>query len=72
MGLLESRYVDLLKILASYQREIKKQLSIRAGDTTAFRQFHNFLLKCGSVISMQSWNTLDSPEILSMMISKFP
>ena len=52
MELLESRYGDPLKILASYQREIKKWPSIRAGDATAFRQFHNFILKCESAISM--------------------
>ena len=72
MKLLENRYEDPLKILASYWREIKKWPSIRAGDATAFRQFHNFLLKCESIISMQNWNALDSSEIFSMMISKFP
>ena len=45
MEVLENRYVDPLKILASYQREIKKWPSTRAGDSTAFRQFHNFILK---------------------------
>ena len=72
MEVLENRYVDSLKILASYQREIKKWPSIRAGDSTAFRQFHNFILKYESFISMQNWNALDSPETLSMMMSKFP
>ena len=51
MELLESRYGDPLKILASYQREIKKWPSIRVRDATAFRQFHNFLLKCECHIS---------------------
>ena len=37
MELLEKRYGDPLKILASYRREIKKWKSIRAGDATAFR-----------------------------------
>ena len=65
MKLLENRYGDPLKILASYEREIKKWSSIRVGDATAFRQFHNFLLKYESVISMQNWSALDSPELLS-------
>ena len=39
MELLENRYGDSLKILASYRREIKKWPSIRAGDASAFRQF---------------------------------
>ena len=38
--LLESRYGDPFKILASYQREIKKLLTTGTGDKTAFRQFH--------------------------------
>ena len=72
MELLESRYGDPLKILASYRREIKKWPRIRPADATAFGQFHDFLLKCESAISKQNWNALDYPEILSMMISKFP
>ena len=40
-------------------------------DATALRQFHNFVLKCESVISLQNWNVLEFPESLSMMISKF-
>ena len=71
MGLLESRYGDPLKMLASYQRELKKWPSTRACDATAFTQLHNFLLKCEVAISIQSWNVLDSPEVLSMMISKY-
>ena len=72
MRLLESRYGDPLKILTSYRREILKWPSIRAGDATASRQFHNFLLAYESVISMQSWNALTSPEKLSKIKSKFP
>ena len=72
MELLENRYGDPLKTLASYRGEIKKWPSIRARDATAFRQSHNFILKCDSAISMQNLNALDSPETLSMMISKFP
>ena len=45
--LLESRYGDPFKILASYQREIKKLLTIGTGDTTAFRQFH--------ILTTQMW-----------------
>ena len=38
MELLESRHEHPLKILAFYQREIKKWPSIRAGDSTTFKQ----------------------------------
>ena len=38
MELLESRHGHPLKILAFYQREIKKWPSIRAGDSTTFKQ----------------------------------
>ena len=54
------------------EEKFKNDPSIRAGDATAFRQFYNFILKCDSVISLQNWNALDSPETLSVMISKFP
>ena len=46
MELLENRYGDPLKIWGTYQREIKKWSSRRAGDRSAFRQFHNLILKC--------------------------
>ena len=62
-----SRTWEIQFFVQCYRRQIKKLLSIRAGDTTAFRQFYNFLLKCESVISTQNWNVLDFPEILSMM-----
>ena len=72
MALLENGYGHPLKILASYQKETKKWPSITAGDAIAFKQFHNFILKCESAISMQNWNVLHSPETLSIMIPKFP
>ena len=50
----------------------KKWPSVKADDTTAFKHFQNFILKSESVMSMQNWDALDSPETLSMMISKFP
>ena len=44
MKLFQNRYGDLLKTLGSYQREIRKWPSIRAGDATAFRQFQHLSL----------------------------
>ena len=60
--LLESRYGDPLTILAVYRKEIKRWPMIKAGDAAAFRSFHNFLLKCQSVVLVQRWNGLDSPR----------
>ena len=45
---------------------------MKFGDAKAFRKFFNFLLKCESVSDNQHWNALDTPEVLCMLISKFP
>ena len=60
------------KILASYQKEVKNWQPIKFGDAIAFRQFHNFLLRCKSVATNQKRNPLDTPDILHMLTSKLP
>ena len=59
-------------MLAFYRKEVKDWPKIRFGDSRGFRKFHSFLLKCRSVAANQRWNTLNSPDILCMMASKFP
>ena len=54
MKLVDNRYGDPFEILASYRREISKWPSIKAGDETAFRQFHNFIPKRDIVVSIQN------------------
>ena len=60
------------KILSSYRKEVKDWPQVKFGDAKAFRKFFNFLLKCESVSDNQDWNTLDTPEIICMLISKLP
>ena len=71
-SLLEKTYGNPHKILSSYRKEVKDWPQVKFGDAKAFRKFFNFLLKCESVSDNQHWNTLDTPEILCMLISKLP
>ena len=50
VNLLYRRYGDQQTILAVYKREVKEWLQIKVGDAAGFRKFHNFLLKCQSII----------------------
>ena len=72
LKLLRIRYGDPLKVLATYKKEIRRWPTIKAGDASSFRSFHNFLLKSQSVTSTQTWNALDSPDTPCLMIAKFP
>ena len=72
LQLLRIRYGDPLMVLVTYRKEIRRWPTIKAGDASPFRLFHNFLLKCQSVTSNQTWNALDSPDTLCLMIAKFP
>ena len=70
--LLRIRYSNPLKVLPTYRKEIRRWPTIKAGDASSFRSFHNFLLKCQSVTYNQTWNDLDAPDALCLMIAKFP
>ena len=70
--LLDKVYGDPHKILASYRKEVKNWQPIKFGDSTAFRRFHNFLLRCKSVATNQKWNALNTPDMLCMLASKLP
>ena len=59
-------------MLSSYRKEIKELSPLKFGDAKGFRKFYNFLLKCESVSESQEWNTLDTLEMLCMLISKLP
>ena len=41
-------------------------------DAEAYRKFHNFLLKRENITQMQTWNVLDTPVIMCMLLSKLP
>ena len=72
LQLLRIRYGDPLNVSATYRKEIRRWPTIKAGDASSFRLFHNFLLRCQNVTSNQTWNAFDSPDTLCLMISKFP
>ena len=64
LTLLEKQYGDPLRIMSSYRKKIKLWPEVRTGDTAGYSNYYNFLLKCQS--------NLDSPEVLYLLISKFP
>ena len=65
-------YGDPHRIIAAYLKEIKQWPQIKPGDAEAYRKFHNVLLKCENTTQMQTWNVLDTPEIMCMLLSKLP
>ena len=63
-------YGDPHGVIPAYRKEIKQWPQIKPGDAEAYRKFHNFLLKCENITQMQTWNVLDTPEIMCMLLSK--
>ena len=51
--LLEQHYGDPHRILVAYRKEIKGCPSLKSGDSSAYRKFYNFLIKCERIISQQ-------------------
>ena len=70
--LLEQYYGDPHRILAAYRKEVKSWPLLKPGDTSSYRKFYNFLIKCESIMSQQQWNSLNSPDILCTLTSKLP
>ena len=60
------------RILAADHREIKAWPLLKPGDPSGYKKFYNFLLKCENIITLQHCNSMDTPEILYMLISKLP
>ena len=72
IDLLNDRYGNSYKILASYKQEIKKYPSLKFSDCKAFREFQNFLLKCSSIADHSDCKLLDGPETICQLVSKLP
>ena len=70
--LLEDHYGHPHRILAAYRKEIKSWIPLKPENSTAYRKFYNFLIKCDSIMSCQQWNSLDTPDILCSLVSKPP
>ena len=70
--LLTERFGDPHITTASYCKEIKQWPQIKAGDAGTYRRFQNFLVKCENIDHLQSWNGLNTPDIICMLLSKLP
>ena len=68
--LLTERQGDPYRIIAAYRKEIKDWSQIKAGDVDACQKFQNFLVKRENIGHLQSWNVLDTPGIMWMLLSK--
>ena len=58
--------MEIHTVIAAYCKETKQWPQIKPGDAEAYRKFHNFMLR------LQTWNVLDTPEIMCMLLSKLP
>ena len=72
MELLRRRYGNLHRLLAAYRMEMKHMSPIKPGDISAFRKLFNFLIKCQSLSRSNQNNSLATPEIFCMILSKLP
>ena len=57
-------------VIHNYWKEIKHEPQVNHGDVEGYRRFLNFLLKCQTITQMQTWNVLDTPEVICMLLSK--
>ena len=68
--LLTERFADPHTITPSYQKEIKQWPQIIADDANAYMRFQNFLVKCENIDHFQSWNVLNTTDIICMLLCK--
>ena len=71
-SLLEEKYGNPHYIVAAYRKEIKSWPQLKPAGGAAYRRFYNFLLKCESATYGQNWNTIDTPEMMCLVLSKLP
>ena len=45
---------------------------LKPADGAAFQKLHNFLIKCESATYGETWNALDTPEMMRLVLSKLP
>ena len=45
---------------------------MKAGDAGAYKRFHNFLVKCENIDHLLTWNVLNTPDIICMLLSQLP
>ena len=69
-SLLEQKYGSPRIIIAAYRKEIKAWLQLKPADGAAFQKLHNFLIKYESATYGETWNALDTPEMMCLVLSK--
>ena len=65
-------YGDPHRVIAAYRKELKHWPQAKHGDAEGYRRFPNFLLKCETIIRMQTWNVLGTPEVMCILLSELP
>ena len=71
-SLLEQKYGNPHSIIAAYIKEIKTWPQLKPVDGAAFHKLYNFLIKCENATYGQTWNSLDAPEMMCLVLSKLP
>ena len=74
-SLLKQKYGNPHSIIAGYRKEIKAWSQLKPADSAAdgaAQKLHNFLIKCESATYGQTWNALDTPEMMCLVLSKLP
>ena len=64
------RYSDPYRIITTERMETKDQPQMKANDTDTYQKFQNFLVKLENIGHLQSWNLLDTPDIVCMLLLK--
>ena len=72
MAVLHRQHGNPHTLLPSYRREVRQMVPLKAGDATAIRKLFNFLIKCETIEADGHYNPLDTPEIISTVLSKLP
>ena len=70
--MLEQTYRNPHSILPSYKKDVQYWLQVKLGDAKAFLKFYSILLKFNSVTNNQHWIAVDTPQMLYMLLSKYP
>ena len=63
-SLLEKKYGNANSILAAYRTEIEMWPQLNPADGAGFQKLH----KCASATYGQSWNALDTPEMMCLVL----
>ena len=69
---LTERYGHPYRIITACRKETKHWSQIKAVDTEAYQKMQNFLVELENIDHLQSWNVLDTSDIMCMLLSKLP